>query len=53
MSKIEEVNKVKSLMLEVCEKITVLDKDGVRIEFSINNGQLITFLAYEKMKLSS
>jgi hypothetical protein len=52
MTKIEEVNKVKHLLLDVCTLIAALNKDGIRVEFQITDGQLTRFVALQEMKLS-
>jgi hypothetical protein len=52
MSIVEQVNKVKDDLLKVCDKIVDLQKQGVRIEFQLTEGQLTRFVALQEMKLS-
>ena len=53
MSITEEVNSLKNDLLQVCEKIAQLQKQGIRIEFQIHNTELVKFTALQEMKLSS
>jgi hypothetical protein len=53
MSIIEDVNNVKSSMLKICEKLADLQKQGIRVEFQIVDGQLVKFVALQEMKISS
>jgi septum formation topological specificity factor MinE len=53
MSVIAEVNSLKNDLLKVCEKIVDLQKQGIRIEFQLTEGQLTRFAALQEMKLSS
>jgi len=50
MSIVEQVNKVKDDLLKVCDKIVDLQKQGVRIEFQLTEGQLTRFVALQEMK---
>ncbi len=53
MSDVEAVNKVKDQLLKLCDAIEMLGKDGVRVEFKIENSHLVEFRALKEMKLSS
>ena len=53
MSDVENVNRVKEIALKMCEGMQDLAKDGIRVEFKIENGHLVEFRALKEMNLSS
>jgi hypothetical protein len=53
MSATEQANDVKAALLSVCEKMTDLAGQGIKIEFAITDNKLVTFKAWQEMKVSS
>lgn len=53
MSDVENVNAIKTRLLQLCEMIEDIGKQGIRIEFKIENSHLVEFRALKEMKLSS
>lgn len=52
-SPVERINELKCELLSVCDNIVALAKDGIRIEFQIVDGKLMSFRALQEIKLSS
>lgn len=53
MSDVEDVNAIKTILLKLCEMIDDVGKQGIRVEFKIENSHLVEFRALKEMKLSS
>jgi hypothetical protein len=47
-----KVNEIKQTMLKVCEQISELNKVGIRVEFNMVDGKLVSFRAFQEMKIS-
>jgi hypothetical protein len=53
MTTTEQVNEVKAALLSVCEKMTDLAGQGIKIEFAITDNKLVSFKAWQEMKVAS